>query len=186
MPKNKEAQQKKKQFVVTIYDNKLHPIKKFTVGGKKQAIIEAINCCKKQIKDPVHLQGIAERLHPNSSMFDLWDCLELVQGIFEDWKLERPWLQYPAVKVKVPMQITNDLIDEIEDVKVYELEEAKKFLATYDVAVVLLDSLYYFDYDFMKNVVRGVHLKNLLKEKQKGQQNDKNHEENGQPNHNSN
>lgn len=178
MSKNKETQQKKKKFIVSVFDNNLCPIRKFIVGGKKQAIIEAINICKKQIKDPVHLQGIAERTHPNASMFDLWDCLELVQGIFEDWKQERPWLLYPTVKVKTAMTITNELIEEMDDVKVYELEEAKKFISSYDIPSNLLDSLYYFDYDFMKNVVRGVHIKNLLKQKQKEQQDDKNRQEN--------
>jgi hypothetical protein len=76
------------------------------------------------------------------------------------------------------MTITNDLIEEMDDVKVYELEEAKKFISSYDIPSNLLDSLYYFDYDFMKNVVRGVHIKNLLKQKQKEQQDDKNRQEN--------
>jgi len=164
------ANQEKKQFIVSIYDNSGQPIKVFTVGGKKQALIEAINICKKKIKDPVHLMGIEDRIKGKPSVFDLWDCLELLQGIFEDWKQERSWLLYPRVKEKAMVKINNELIEEIEDVKVYELEEAKKFIGSYEVSPKLLESLYYFDYDYMKNVVRGVHLKNLLKQKQKEQQ----------------
>jgi hypothetical protein len=72
--------------------------------------------------------------------------------------------------------INNEVIEEIDEVKVYELEETKKFLNSYDIESKFLDSLYYFDYDFMKNVVRGIHIKNLLKNKQKEQQ--ENHEGN--------
>ncbi len=161
--------QEKKQFVVSIYDNKKHLVKVFTVGGKKQALIEAINICKKPIKDQVHLMGIADRIKGSPSVFDLWDCVELLQGIFEDWNVERPWLLYPKVREKAMTKINNELIEEIEDVKVYELEEAKKFIGSYNIAPKLLESLYYFDYDYMKNVVRGIHLKNLLKQKQKEQ-----------------
>jgi hypothetical protein len=92
--------QKKKQFIVSIYDNNLNLVKMFTVGGKKQALQEAINICKKKIKDPVHLMGIDDRVKGKPSVFDLWDCLELVQGIFEDWKVERPWLLYPKIREK--------------------------------------------------------------------------------------
>jgi len=42
--------------------------------------------------------GIDNRVKGKPSVFDLWDCLELVQGIFEDWKVERPWLLYPKVR----------------------------------------------------------------------------------------
>lgn len=89
---------KKKPFSVKIKNSNGEIIKDIVVGGKKQALIEAIGISKKPIKDPVHIMGIKERVGPTSSIGDLWDCLELIQGIFLDWSKERPWLLYPTVE----------------------------------------------------------------------------------------
>lgn len=90
---------KKKRFSVKIKNSKGEVVKDIVVGGKKQALIEAINISKKPIKDPVHIMGIKERTEATASVGDLWDCVELIQGIFLDWSKERPWLLYPVVEV---------------------------------------------------------------------------------------
>jgi len=89
--------QDKKKFLLKIYSSTGALVLTKTIGGKRLALKEAINLSKKPITDKVHLLGIKERTSSDASIGDLWDCLELIQGIFQDWNVERPELLYPIL-----------------------------------------------------------------------------------------
>jgi hypothetical protein len=63
------------------------------------------------------------------------------------------------------MNDVEEFLESIEKEKVYDYEDAQKVVASFSVDPQLLSSLYYFDIDCMKNVVRGVHLYNLIAQK---------------------
>lgn len=65
---------------------------------------------------------------------------------------------------KVQETVTN-LLEELEPQKIYPLKESKAMLASVHIREQFLNSLYYFDIDYGMNVVRGIHLIQLLKEK---------------------
>ena len=60
-----------------------------------------------------------------------------------------------------------DANEKINPDEVYLLEDVKSFLLVLQINLHLIESLYYFDYDVMNNVVRGFCIKTLIVEKLK-------------------
>lgn len=60
-----------------------------------------------------------------------------------------------------------DANEKINPDEVYLLEDVKSFLLVLEINLHLIESLYYFDYDVMNNVVRGFCIKTLIVEKLK-------------------
>lgn len=113
--------QKKKKFKITIVSTEGLEKETKIVSGKKEALREAIKLGSAPIKDPVHLLGIKERTDKTASVGDLWDCLELIQGIFLDWKVERPWLLYPKFK-----EMKAETVDEPSATKTHRRKRKNK------------------------------------------------------------